>query len=202
MKTIGTELREMEQIHQLAEHNFRVVEHIYTKIKKPSPFFDFTANMLWRVMVIEIMKFFSNQEIYNLNKYLNHFRENGKYYSEFPIGIEIINKKKETLSIYAHIVDNFREQRKNLYAHQNTGTEHFYNKTSIEEAKNLLKVIFDTIQFLHESTDNFTIFPLVMETTDNNPINMCPFTDDLKKIIRDLGIATIVWNDIETNLDN
>lgn len=202
MKAVEIELEEMAQIHQLAEHNFRVVEHIYTKIQNPSPFFDFTANMLWRVMVIETMKFFSNKEIYNLNKYLNHFRENGKYYNEFPIGKDSIKEKKQKLSKHDQIVNNFREQRTHLYAHHSIEAEHFYNKTSIEEARNLLKVIFDTIQFLHELTNNFTIFPLVIETTDNNHINMCPYTDDLKKILRDLGMAKIAWNDIEANLDN
>lgn len=202
MKTIETELTEMEQIQRLAEHNLRVVEHIYSKIQNPSPFFDFTANMFWRVTVIEVMKFFSQKEVYNLNKYLNYFREDGKYYNRFPIGKESINKKKEELSKHKQIIDNFREQRTYLYAHQNIGTENYYNKTSIEEAKKLLKTIFDIIQFLYEKILDFTIFPLVIETTDNNHINMCPYTDDLKKVLRDLGMAKIAWNYIEANLDN
>ncbi|MFX1707191.1 hypothetical protein PV783_24700 [Chitinophaga sp. CC14] len=156
MKNVLSKLKdhtkEINAIMLRAQSSFRIMDYLYRtsegleiEIIRNHQFLKYTAELNWRIYVIELSKLLkpnpNKDDYYNLTTFISKFKQ-GQEYEMIPgIDNETITKWEDSLKDLKEQIQNLLEQRDKLYSH--TDKKHFLykNKLSFADANELILVI-------------------------------------------------------------
>jgi len=151
--------KEIMEIMLLAQSSFKIVDFIKRErsgqeaiIIQQNKYFNYTAEMNWRIYVIEMAKLFSTSDKahwYNLQKLINKFKPDGEFGKLKGIDKYSIVIWEQNLELEKEKIQNLMLQRDKLYSHTDKARSHIKNELSFADANELLDVVKRIISEIH-----------------------------------------------------
>jgi len=177
--------KEIYDIMLLAQSSFRIVDYLYREregleieVINQNQFLKYTAEMNWRIYVIELSKLFSDRDSdwFNLKRFIQKFKKGYEYNKIKEIDNQSILYWEQNLALEKRKIDNLILQRDKLYSHTDKNRAKVKNELSFSDAKELIQIVQRIVSEIYNAVfdTNISFEPI------GEPI------DDLKKIVQAL----------------
>jgi len=180
--------KEIHDIMLLAQSSFKIVDYLTREregfeinIVNHSLYFKYSAEVNWRIYVIEMAKLFSTSHKahwFNLNRFIEKFKPGGEYASVREIDHYSVKIWEQNLDLEKIKIENLLKQRDKLYSHTDKNRANIKNELTYLEARELLNIVKRILSEIYASVfDEFRLYDLSTEPVD-----------DLKKLIKELSL--------------
>jgi len=148
-KSLKKEIKKISKITLEAQSSFLIVEYLLkdekdddkSYEKNMNTFLYFSKISFWQKAVLELSKIYLDREKFSLIKLIRKLKNDGEY-SKAKIPNEKLQEWSEHISHNEIVINNLKEQRDKVYAHEDGRADSIVNIASLSQIKDLISLSF------------------------------------------------------------